>query len=882
MSHPPVAGPQRDPLPPIKFKALAQALEGRIEQLVPLWLPGGKREGNEYFVHSVWRSEKTPSLSVCMAGKKLGMWQDHGGDKKGGDLVSLFAAVQGISSAQAAIELAHQYGLEDVAGIVHREAASTAPGPPPPPAPPPLPPSDRKRSDESWTPMVPVPTIAPQASFKHHARKPDTIQHVAEYRVGDDLYGYVVRFLKSDGGKETLPHVWCKSERDGSMKWCWKTWDKPRPLYFPNHLLPGESKTVIIVEGEVKADSLQQLLDSKAREVYAVCSWAGGCKAWSYATWDWLANCDVLLWPDCDGKREKLTKAEADACADDMARAVMEQSKPLLPAHEQVGMKAMLGIGAHLRDTHGCNVQLLAIPEPGTVADGWDAADAIKVDGWDFDRVLGFLGTAYALPADVSAPPVTTGGKGNEPPRDRPVETVDGDDEFSAYLAYICAQLKCEVHELGVNRTMIIKALRTAPLLRDCLGYNELTDGPSTQVAWPWRSVSGPLLDGDDLQLGDWLHAHYKLRAASRAALQEAIDTVAHARRYHPVRDWLKGLKHDGKSRIDKWLIHILDKDLPLANKPKIRKYMELVGRYILMGLVARVMEPGCKFDYAPVLEGPGGIGKSTFVKTLVGAEFFSDTHFEIGQGNAGMEQFAGLWAYELSELTALRRADSEQIKQFFSSQDDRFRGAYGRYVQKHPRQLVIFCSTNKRQYLFDMTGNRRFWPFYVSKPINLTWLAKYREQLFAEAFALYKSGARYYPSREEEEQFFVPQQERRLVETSVQSRLFELLARDGAAGEEGKASNELCNLTTFVTVAKLVIALGTDPGKSSTLLEAQIRAWLEAKGWMWKRESTGLRRWGFKQPDVWPPKIDEEEEEDDDTPPAPADDQRGNDDDPF
>jgi len=113
------------------------------------------------------------------------------------------------------------------------------------------------------------------------------------------------------------------------------------------------------------------------------------------------------------------------------------------------------------------------------------------------------------------------------------------------------------------------------------------------------------------------------------------------------------------------------------------------------------------------------------------------------------------LWGYELSELTALRKADSEQVKGFFSSTIDRFRGAYGRFVQAHPRQCVIFCSTNKTVYLYDLTGNRRFWPVWIAKPIALEWLAKWRDQLFAEAYAAYNAGAVIAPTREEEKLYF-------------------------------------------------------------------------------------------------------------------------------
>lgn len=882
-------------LPPIDFRALNAALLHQITTLLAAWLPGGAVRGNEFIAHSPWRAEKTASLCVHLKGERAGFWGDFGGDRRGNDLSSLYAEIHGLSMGAAAIELARQYGLEDVAGLVKvgaQPAATPRPAPPLPPAP--AEKADRA-PQESWRTALPVPEFAPAATFKHFHRSAEDITHVAEYRVDAHLMGYVVRFRRKEGGKDPLPYTWCVSEATGTARWSWRQWDEPRPLYYPGGRSPKavqgdrlEPPTVIVVEGELKAAILQALLDAGAPGVYLVASWPGGSKAWKKALWDWLAGCSVLLWPDCDAKREPLTSEERAQCADDEARALAQAAKPLLPAERQVGMVAMLGIGARLRDEHGCRVQLLPIPQPGEVVDGWDAADAIESDGWDFARVMEFFGRAQPLPAPVEPPgclagPVSGGGGGKKPPasgeghgagagRGDGGDAGDGggggeeggEDAFRDHLAFVCAQTGLKVHQLKVNRKMVIAALRKSVALEGCVGFNELTEGPETRRAWPWRAAPGPLIDSDPLRLGDYLSTHYRLPGGSKAALEEAIDTVADEQRFHPIRDWLQGLKHDGRSRIDGWLIHVLGLDAGTL-RPPLRRYLELVGRYMLLGLVARVMTPGCKFDYVPVLEGKGGLGKSTLIRTLVGAQYFSDTHFEIGSGKDPYEQLAGIWGYELSEMTALRRADSEQSKQFFSSQVDRFRGAYGRYVVAHPRQCVIFGSTNKRQYLYDLTGNRRYWPFLVTQRPNLAWLAERREQLFAEALALFRAGERIYPTPEDEEQYFLPQQRRRLVETAVQAKLYELLTREGARAAEGRATSELTVDTRFVTIDGLVVALGADAAKSTAQLEGQIKGWLEAMDWEYGREGGGQRRRGYKRPAVWPPPIEPGDEDDDD-----------------
>ena len=140
---------------------------------------------------------------------------------------------------------------------------------------------------------------------------------------------------------------------------------------------------MVLVEGEVKAEVLQQLLDQTAPGVYCVASWPGGSKAWQKALWVWLAGSTVLLWPDCDAQRERLTRAEQESVkVDDAAKEALQARKPLLPEDKQPGMKAMLGIGQILRDEHACTVQLLPIPKPGEKVSGWDCKDAIVEDGW--------------------------------------------------------------------------------------------------------------------------------------------------------------------------------------------------------------------------------------------------------------------------------------------------------------------------------------------------------------------------------------------------------------------------------------------------------------------------------------------------------------------
>ena len=793
----------------IPFDVIAAHLLSQAEHFCAQWLDGGKRHGHEFQGASTKQGGIGNSLSVNL---NTGVWSHFASGEGGADLISLFAYLNGLKQGEAAVALMQQLNISAAA-----------------PAKPAL-----KPLKDTWTPIQPVPAHAGKPTFNHYNYT--NPQHVAEYRRGDALYGYVVRFAKTDGGKETLPYVWAQSDK-GEMKWTWKAFTEPRPLFLP----AGEriDATVVLVEGERKAEVLQALLDAGAPGVYQVTGWPGGCKAWSKADWSWLQGRSVLLWPDSDSQRVAVSRSDLAACVTDAEREALVLAQPYLAVHEQPGMAAMLAIGGKLQEL-GCKVQMLPPFAPGTKTDGWDCADAIEVDRWDFEAVQAFFGKAAPLAlthsdkpaAGTSTPVPATAGQGRDVP-----------DWLAPYMG--------DKGRWLVSRKMVICCLENDPALSTVLAMDLMSNNIVARCDWPWvGGTAGPITSAVDLMLGQYLSTTYGLPSIPRQALSEAIETVAHTRRFHPLRDWFSTLKHDGVNRIDKWLVYALG-ETPESLDPAVYKYLCLVGRFWLLGMVNRVMNPGCKFDYCPVLEGPGSLGKSTLVEVLASTEFFSDTIFDVSRGKEGQEQVQGLWVYEVAELGNFNKGDVGLIKAFITAKVDRYRPSYGRTVERYPRQCVLVATTNERSYLRDRTGNRRFWPIPVRHRIKNPWVAAKREQLFAEAYALFASGVAYTPDPETEQRLFTPMQETRMVETAVQSQLFKVLTRHtGINGIDREVNKD----ADFVTISQLVESLGVDVGKSSPALEAQIRGWMDQEGWeRTKKQSNGNRAWGYARPAKWP-----------------------------
>lgn len=228
-----------------------------------------------------------------------------------------------------------------------------------------------------------------------------------------------------------------------------------------------------------------------------------------------------------------------------------------------------------------------------------------------------------------------------------------------------------------------------------------------------------------------WAMAREAGLAASFDPFVRLVFVAADRNRYHPVRDYLDRLVWDGKPRVDTWLSTYTGADPTNLNSH--------FGRVFMLGAVRRVLEPGCKFDYALVLEGPQNIGKST-VAAVLGGDWYGDNLRLGSESKETIERTRGRWIVEIPELSGMKSNEVEATKAQITTQTDRSRMAYGRTTESVPRQFVMFGTTNSERYLKDRTGNRRFLPVRVSQ-IDINALRRDRDQLWAEAYQRAKGG---------------------------------------------------------------------------------------------------------------------------------------------
>jgi putative DNA primase/helicase len=258
----------------VDFEALKQDLLARAEQLVPQWLPGGRFDGPEW---------KCADLSggqggSCSVNVKTGQWADFANDKdKGGDLISLYAAIHGMEQDPAARELIEQLGISGA--IVGRPRVSRG--------------SSRSESQKKSTgsapatekgefvPVVPVPANAPppkhplsrraDARVALHARWPALRVRVPLHDERRRQRGRALHVRQE-------PRSTAAANGSGSIGTRRSRSICRRP--------PAARRDQGVVEGEKCADALHALIG----EEFDVLTWPGGTKAVDRAaTGSWLA-----------------------------------------------------------------------------------------------------------------------------------------------------------------------------------------------------------------------------------------------------------------------------------------------------------------------------------------------------------------------------------------------------------------------------------------------------------------------------------------------------------------------------------------------------------------------------------------------------------------
>ena len=337
----------------------------------------------------------------------------------------------------------------------------------------------------------------------------------------------------------------------------------------------------------------------------------------------------------------------------------------------------------------------------------------------------------------------------------------------------------------------------------------------------------------DDAALGDIrcrIEKTYKITASdgrSRPAawgketVSDACLYTAEKRRYHPVTEYLQGLKWDGVPRLDRFAEECLSLTDPA---PITRKMI----RYWFLGAAARGLHPGCRMEVALMLTGSQGSQK-TSVLSILGGDYYREYRTDF-RTRDGLQLAHEGWILEWSELGILKKASIEEIKAFISSREDVWIDKYKTRETRAKRGFALCGTTNNDDILTDPTGNRRFWTIKCDQVIDVTKVRAWRDQLWAEACTAV--GTRYLDSDDEargERWWFTADEERQLQ--TAQGAFEEVDSRAPAILEYAQQQQGLKVEFTTDDVLQFGL-LVSDVARRDVPLQKLVRGVLHREGW--------------------------------------------------
>ena len=201
-----------------------------------------------------------------------------------------------------------------------------------------------------------------------------------------------------------------------------------------------------------------------------------------------------------------------------------------------------------------------------------------------------------------------------------------------------------------------------------------------------------------------------EIKGASPTAITDYLQLILARSHYNPVVEMLDTVTWDGVGRLPV-LLNILGVDPGSIQATLIQKWL-----IQCIAMARNTYGSGNGADGVLTLQGPQGIGKTMFFRRLaVKPDWFAEGVVLDVKDKDSKLQATSAWISELGEVDETLRKEQSWLKGFITSAEDRIRAPYARAAEPRPRRTSFCATVNPEGFLWDTSGNRRFWTITVT-----------------------------------------------------------------------------------------------------------------------------------------------------------------------
>lgn len=248
--------------------------------------------------------------------------------------------------------------------------------------------------------------------------------------------------------------------------------------------------------------------------------------------------------------------------------------------------------------------------------------------------------------------------------------------------------------------------------------------------------------------------------------VQHFLYEIGASQPRNPIRDWIQSKPWDGTSRLQalcSTIVEAPEYPTPLKNV--------VLHRWLLSAIAAALSDQPFKARGVLTFQGPQGIGKTSWIKTLLPPGMLREECIKLDHHLDGSDKDSvigavGAWITEIGELDSSLRKDVARLKGFLTRDWDKLRPPYAKEQVEWQRRTVFAATVNDEQFLVDHTGNSRWWTISCATldfnhDIDM-------QQLFAELAQEFQQGKQWW---------LTPEEERLLAEYNLRHRSVSAIA---------------------------------------------------------------------------------------------------------